>query len=749
MAKDFSWHHAALHYQELYVAARETHQRARESALARARDLQNTEAKISALPKRIARLRELAYNLWWSWNEGASAFADVDRALWATVKHNPIAFLREVNADALIAASRSENYLQRFDALVAAFDAYHGAKATWFNTNFPYGVDHPIAYFSAEFGLHESLPIYSGGLGILSGDHTKEASDLGLPFVGVGFLYPQGYFTQSLAADGSQIAQHAKLNFALAPALPAKNSEGREVVIGVGLPGRSVYAKVWRIQVGRVPLFLMDTDFDANAPADRELLARLYQGDQEMRIAQEIILGVGGVRALRALGIAPRVWHLNEGHSTFSVLERTREWMEQGKSFEDARQAVRAETVFTTHTPVAAGNDAFPRALMEKYFGAALKRMNVPFDQFFEFGRLDGMFSMTVLALKFAGHANGVSQLHGEVARKMWSFLWQARDEKNVPIDSITNGVHTFTWLAPEYQNLYDESLPRDWRARVDDAEVWRAVEKIADEKIWQTHCALKDALMDLVRARHLLERDPNNIVPSITQPNSPQNRNLANASPLLLGFARRFATYKRATLMFRDLERLKKILNDPARPAQIIFAGKAHPADEPGKELVKQVAQFTRANGLVGKIFFAEDYDIDLARNLVQGVDVWVNTPRRPLEASGTSGMKAALNGALNFSVLDGWWREGFVQDQNGWAIGEDKTGDDHNAQDAADADSFYAILENEIVPLFYTRDERGVPREWVRRMKQAIRTLAPQFSARRMLKEYVTRYYVPTATR
>ncbi len=736
MAQDFSWHTAALRYQKLYHAALEQHQRATLSVRRLADDLHRTHDKITALPKRIARLGELAYNLWWSWNPaGRGIFEHMDPRIWQTTQHNPVQFLRELSGERLQAACRDENFLRRFDDAIAAFDAYHGAKATWFNTNYPYAVDHPIAYFSAEFGLHESLPIYSGGLGILSGDHTKEASDLGLPLVGVGFLYPQGYFTQEITADGTQNAQYAKLNLALAPAVPAKMPDGREVVIGVGLPGRSVYAKVWRVQVGRVPLFLLDTDFEANALADRELLARLYQGDQEQRIAQEIMLGVGGVRALRALGIAPRVWHLNEGHSAFSVLERARELMEAGRSFNQAREAVRATTAFTTHTPVPAGNDAFPFALMEKYFGTAVKRMNIPFEQFFEIARQADRFSMTVLALKFAGYANGVSQLHGQVARRIWQFLWQDRAEQDVPIDSITNGVHAFSWLAPEYQTLYDEFFPRDWRARVDDAALWEYIEKIPDERLWATHCALKEKLFAFVVAH--------DSVRSVAHARAP-----LPAHVLTLGFARRFATYKRATLMFRDVEHMKRILNNAAQPVQILFAGKAHPADEPGKEFIKQVVQFTRAEGFAGKILFLEDYDIDLARRLVQGVDVWVNTPRRPLEASGTSGMKAALNGALNFSVLDGWWREGFLKDANGWAIGADQHGDDQNAQDAADAESCYATLENEIVPLFYTRDGNAIPREWVRRMKQAIQTIAPRFSARRMVKEYVTRYYVPAAT-
>ncbi|MEW5720096.1 MAG: alpha-glucan family phosphorylase [Chloroflexota bacterium] len=734
LARDFSWRAAAEKYAALYRDASENKVRATQAARALAEDLQETSRRLAELPARLARLGELAYNLWWGWNPaGRYVFRDLDPELWGRVHHNAVNFLREVAVEKLRAASQDPDYLQKYDAALAQFDEYQRLKSTWFNVTYPYLADRTIAYLSFEFGLHSSLPIYSGGLGVLSGYHVTEASDLGLPFVGVGFLYPQGYFTQRLNSDGWQEAIHEKLNFALAPALPAKDNAGHEIIVQVELPGRSVYAKVWRIQVGRAPIFLMDTDIDANAPSDRAIAERLYGGDRERRLIQEYILGIGSVRALRALGYQPSVWHLNEGHCAFSVLERAREFFQQGMSFEQAREAVRATTIFTTHTPVPAGNDTFAFELVEKYFANFWRQLGVTREQFFDLARQylpwgAAEFSMTVLALKFAGASNGVSELHGAVSRKMWHFLWPQRAENDVPIGHITNGVHTRTWLAPEYHDLFDEYFPGDWRNRIDEPALWESIENIPDEKLWATHCGLKRRVSEFVRAHTHVEMNPD---------------------ALTLGFARRFATYKRATLVFRDVERLKRILSAADCPVQILFSGKAHPDDDPGKEFIRQIVQFAREPGFAGRVAFVEDYDINLARALVQGVDVWLNNPRRPLEASGTSGQKASLNGLPNFSVLDGWWREGFVRDVNGWAIGEDRAWDDQNAQDAADAESFYATLENEIAPLYYARAADGVPRAWVRKMKDAIKTIAPRFSTMRMVKEYVTKYYAPAATK
>ncbi len=736
MALDLSWLASAHKYVALYQKAIADKEEVIQAARSLERDIARTAEKIAALPARIARLGELAYNLWWSWDpQGRRVFQDIDPEVWQQVYHNPVRFLREVSPDKLRSASENAVFLERFDAVVAAFDNFREAPTTWFSTTYPYLADHSIAYFSAEFGLHESLPIYSGGLGILSGDHTKEASDLGLPFVGVGFLYPQGYFTQRLAPDGWQLAEYSKLNFALAPAVPAKDSQERAVMIHVDLPGRPVYAKVWRFQIGRVPLFLMDTDVDANAPADRELAARLYGGDLDIRISQEIVLGIGGVRALRALGYDPSVWHLNEGHSAFSVLERARELVQSGMSFADAREAVRRSTVFTTHTPVPAGNDAFPFDLMDKYFASYWKDLGLTREQFLDLAWQDlpggPKFSMTVLALRSAQAENGVSELHGAVSRGLWHFLWPDLAEEQVPIGAITNGVHLPTWLAPELQALFDKYFPINWRDRMDDPALWNSVDAIPDSELWNTHLVLKRHLASFVN-RLTCKRGAD-----------------VNPDILTLGFARRFATYKRAVLMFRDLERLKKILTNPKCPVQIVFSGKAHPADDPGKEFIRQVVRFAESPELLGHISFVEDYDILIARHLVQGVDVWTNTPRRPLEASGTSGEKAGLNGLPNLSVLDGWWREGYVAGKNGWAIGADQAWNDVGAQDAADAESFYASIEQQIVPMFYERNAEGIPIKWVQLIKNTIRTLAPKYNTRRMVKEYVTKYYVPAATR
>jgi len=703
------------------------------------------------LPPRLAHLSDLASNLWWTWNPDARyLFETIDPATWDRVNHNPLKLLRDPAGPTLDALSRDPNYLARYDAVVAAFDAYMQPGATWYRAAYPNLADQPIAYFSAEFGLHESLPIYSGGLGILAGDHIKQASDLGLPLVGVGLLYPQGYFTQRLNNDGWQEAIFDQLELDFVPASLARDAVGREMTIEVELDGRMVYARVWKFQVGRVPLYLLDTDVEQNSSQDRELAARLYGGDHETRISQEIVLGIGGVRALRALGIAPRLWHLNEGHSAFSVLERAREFMQQGMSLDQAREAVRASTLFTTHTPVAAGNDAFGYNMIAQHFSRYAPQLGLSTQQFFDLARQDGNFSMTVLALRFSSAANGVSELHGQVARKMWRWLWNDRGENDVPIGSITNGIHSLFWLAPELSALFDEFFPRDWRDRIDDPATWDAVEKIPDARLWQIHIALKQRLLSFVRARHSPQQDFQAITTGTNQPSFSGRQDFANASPLradadvlTLGFARRFATYKRAVLMFRDAERLKRILNNPDRPVQILFSGKAHPADDPGKQFIQQIVQHSREPGFAGRVAFVQDYDINGARYLVQGVDVWLNNPRRPLEASGTSGMKASLNGAPNFSVLDGWWREGFIRDVNGWAIGDDKNWDDQEAQDANDAESFYATLENEITAAFYARDANGVPRDWVRKMKAAIKTLAPKFSTQRMVKEYVTKYY------
>ncbi len=720
----------------------------------------NLIGKVSVFPKipvPIARLHELAYNLWWSWETAAQdLYARIDAKLWEATNHNPVKFLRTVDQENLDTAAADPDYLHAYADVLVQFDAYlNPNNATWFDQTYASTTQNEldrqtsvIAYFSAEFGLHEALPIYSGGLGVLSGDHCKEASDLNLPFIGVGFLYPQGYFTQRIDPAGTQQAEYEKIDFAEVPATPALDKSGNEILINVDLPGRTVYAKIWRIQVGRIPIYLMDTDVPRNAPQDRELSARLYGGDREMRISQEIVLGIGGVRAVRALGYEPSVWHMNEGHSAFLGLERVRELVQgSGLNFNEAIEVVRANSLFTTHTPVPAGNDSFAFEMVEKYFWQYWGQLGIDRDRFINFARQDlpwgAQYSMTVLAIRLSVYHNGVSKLHGDVSRAMWQFLWPDLPVAQVPIGHITNGVHTKTWLAPELKQLYTRYLPTDWQNQADDPATWAPIEAMPDAELWTTHQHCKDQMVKFVRER----------VSQQYLRHGEGTRRLNTASHLLdpnaltLGFARRFATYKRATLIFRDEERLKRILNNPDRPVQIVFSGKAHPADEPGKALIQQIYQYSQRPEYEGKIIFVENYDMNVARHLVAGVDVWLNNPRRPHEASGTSGEKAALNGSPSFSVLDGWWVEGF-DGTNGWAIGDEREYKDEATQDEADTISLYTTLEEEIIPLFYNRTTDGLPLGWLQKMKNVVRTCAPAYSMTRMVKEYTNCYYLPAAT-
>ena len=701
------------------------------------------------IPERIGRLHELAYNLWWTWNPDAQdLYSTIDPVLWQRSEHNAVRLLSEAAPERLNALAGDRGYLAHYDHVLADFDRYMAAEDTWYSRNFAAYQDAVIAYFSAEFGLHESIPIYSGGLGILSGDHCKEASDLGLPFVGVGFLYPQGYFRQRINREGGQEAIYEKLHFSQVPALPATDKNGREVRIGVGLPGRTVYAKVWRVQVGRVPLYLMDTDVEPNGPADRTLSARLYGGDQEMRIAQEFMLGIGGVRALRALGIDAKVWHMNEGHSAFLQLERCRELVNGlDVPFEVAEEIASANAVFTTHTPVAAGNDVFDYALIDTYFGQYWPELRLDRDGFhalaYQQTEWGPRFSMTVLALRLSALHNGVSRLHGEVSRRMWQFLWPEVEVEEVPIGYITNGVHTATWLAPRLSALYQRYLGTDWYAKLDESLTWARTADIPDEELWEEHRELKADLIAYARERLARQR----VRLAETAAAVDAAGRLLNPQALTLGFARRFATYKRATLLFSDPERLERLLGDPQRPVQIIFAGKAHPADKPGQDLIKQVYQFSRRPEFEGKIVFIEDYDMDMARHLVSGCDVWLNNPIRPHEASGTSGQKASLNGLPNCSILDGWWEEGW-DGSNGWAFGEPREYQSDQARDEADSSALYDMLEHTVVPLYFEDGLDGVPHNWVAVMKRAIQTIAPAFSTRRMVKDYVNKLYMPART-
>ena len=696
------------------------------------------------LPKRLSRLGELAYNLWWTWQpDAARLFSRMDNNLWERLGHNPIRFLREVGRPRLSEASKDKEYRDLYDRLFAAFDAYMEQKGTWTSRAHTELTGRPIAYFSMEFGLHETLPIYSGGLGVLAGDHLKESSDLGLPLIAVGFMYAQGYFSQRISEDGWQDALNNMLDFKNLPALPVLDESGERLSVEVEFPDRTVTLGLWEIRVGRIPLYLLDSNLDPNTDFDKQLTARLYWSDLDRRVMQELLLGVGGVRALRALGYNPSVWHMNEGHAAFLTLERARELVAAGHTFEEAMEISRGQNVFTTHTPVPAGNDEFPLWLIEKYLSAIWPQLKLTREQFFDVARHQmpqgEMYGMGVLALRNANGRNGVSELHGQVARKMWQFLWPDKTEEDVPITHITNGVHVTNWMARRLVNLFKEYLGKDWLDHQDEPDLWKNIDDIPDDELWGVRSHLKRKLTFYMRER---VRD-RWTVGGFHTVQVVSSGVLLNPYALTIGFARRFATYKRASLVFSDVERLLNIINRPNMPVQIVFAGKAHPADEPGKQLIQQVYRQVKRAETGGRLVFVEDYDMNLARYLVQGVDVWMNTPRRPMEASGTSGMKAALNGALNFSVLDGWWRESF-NGRNGWSIGEDREMESQNIQDAQDAESLYTTLEKEIIPLFYDRDQKDISHEWVARIKESMKTNIPQFSTRRMVKEYVEKLYV-----
>ncbi len=696
-----------------------------------------------SLPQRIVRLGELAYNLWWTWNPDVQRlYKRIDSDLWERTSHNPVQFLRNVERAKLNAVTHDSYYLDFYDRALLAFDQYLEREDTWYQENHGHVQNELIAYFSSEFGLHETLPIYAGGLGVLSGDHLKEASDLGLPLVAMGFLYTKGYFTQLITEDGWQEAQYVKLRFNELPVLPLVDENEKPLTINVELAGREVLVRIWKIQVGRVPLYLLDTNVEGNSAEDRELTSRLYSSDLDLRISQEIILGIGGVRALRKLGHDPVIWHMNEGHSAFLALERLRELIKNGSGLEEAIEIIKGKTVFTTHTPVPAGSDEFPEWLIDKYFSAFQENLGLERDQFIDLARhkvsWGETFSMPVLAMQMSGLRNGVSELHGEVAREMWNYLWPKIRVEEVPISHITNGIHTGTWLARRLRHLYERYMGSEWMERIDDPEVWENINNIPDEELWAVRRHLKRKRVFYMRERARGQWITDEIHPVQVIASGA----LLNPYVLTIGFARRFATYKRADLILRDFERLLSIINQPNMPVQIIFAGKAHPADKPGKLLIQNVYRKVKMAESGGRLVFLEDYDMNLARYLIQGVDVWLNTPRRPNEASGTSGQKAALNGVLNFSVLDGWWREGF-NGNNGWAIGSDESNEDYNLQDEMDAESLYDTLENEIIPLFYDRSSGNLPVEWIARMKESIRTLAPEFSMRRMVKSYAQDMY------
>lgn len=700
-----------------------------------------------SLPEPLKKLEELAYNLWWCWNpEAIALFRRLDPISWETCYHNPILMLGTISQERLESKAQDDGFLAHLERCYNAFKEYMNDKQTWYAKTYGYSDKPLIAYFSMEFGINECMPLYSGGLGMLAGDHLKSSSDLGIPLVGVGLLYRVGYFKQTLSNDGSQIEHYPENDFHNMPIRLCKDQNGNPLYVQVQLPGRLVYVQIWKADVGRIPLLLLDTDIEMNSQYDRRITRELYGGDIETRIQQEIILGIGGLRALHALNMHPRVYHMNEGHSAFLALERIAVAMERHRmTFREALELTRQSNIFTTHTPVPAGIDVFSRELMEKYFSHYFLKLGISWQEFIDLGwqnntpKGDG-FSMAVLALNLCGYANGVSKLHGQVSRKMWASLYPKVPANEIPIDSITNGIHVRSYISQEMSTLFDRYLGPRWINSPWDQTVWEKVDQIPPEELWRTHERRRERLVAFARQRvkqQLLEK---NVPPSEVE----KANELLNPEILTIGFARRFATYKRATLLFRNLDRLIKILTNKEKPVQIIIAGKAHPKDEPGKAFIKEIYNIAKDERLNRHIVFIENYDVVVARYLVQGVDVWLNTPRRPQEASGTSGMKAAANGVLNLSVLDGWWDEAYNPDV-GWAIGTRTEYSDPNYQDEVDANALYELLEKEVIPMFYDRGPDNLPRRWINMMKNSIKKLVPVFNTNRMVMEYTTKYYVP----
>ena len=698
------------------------------------------------LPATLEPLREMSFNLWWTWEPSARRLLrHHDPELWDRTNHNPIRMLQLSRQSRLEELSQDKNFLRELKQVFEEFEKYLGRHDTYGKTGAGSGIKNPIAYFSAEFGFHESIPNYSGGLGILASDHCKSASDLDLNFVAIGLLYRHGYFRQQIDKEGIQGAINLNQNFYHLPIREVRRGDTK-LLISVPILDREVFARLWELRVGRVNVYLLDTDIPENTAEDRLITAELYGGDLEMRMRQEVMLGIGGVKALTALGIQPDVFHMNEGHSAFLALERIRlNVVEKKLDFYSALQVVAAANVFTTHTPVPAGQDSFSREMMQKYFGKFAKELNIPFDELFSFGQTrlnpNDPLSMTILALRLSRHANGVSKLHGEVTRSLWKDVWSGVPVHEVPITSITNGVHTKTWMAPEFAALYRKHLGA-WEEHLTEPEFWRGVIDIPDAQLWETHQKLKRRLIDFVRDRERQRRERMGESPEFIR----KVNRILDPETLTIGFARRFATYKRGTLLFSDKERLKRLVNDTTRPVQFIFAGKAHPRDEAGKALIQEVYKFSREPGLENRVVFLEDYDSYIARRLVQGVDLWLNHPLRPLEASGTSGMKSAPNGGINLSVLDGWWREGY-NCSNGWAIGAEIDNGTTEFQNEVDASSLYQSLENQIVPLYYAKPDGKLPLAWLQLMRESIRSVTPVFNTQRMVKEYTEQLYIPAA--
>lgn len=697
------------------------------------------------LPETINRLRDIAYDFWFSWNPaGIEFFRSINSELWREVEHNPVKFLMRVRKEDLERAAQDEDYLILYKRVFDLYDRYI-SQDTWFAQKYPEHKEEIIAYFSAEFGLHESHPIYSGGLGLLAGDHCKSASDLGLPFIGVGLLYKQGYFHQRINSAGKQEAEYPHLNFYELPITPVNNPDGSQLDVTVQLQGRTVFVQVWKVKVGRITVYLLDTDTPKNAPQDRILTGQLYGGDREYRLSQEIVLGVGGVRALRAMRINPSAWHINEGHAAFLIVERIRELMRYMVSFETAREVVRASTIFTTHTPVPAGHDLFTEELITKFFNVMVNEMGISMkslkDLAWDVAR--DSFNMTLLALRHAYLSNGVSKLHGKVAREMFQSEYRGLHPEEIPVFSVTNGVHVETWMAVELKELFARYIGKKWFEQITEREMWEKVDQIPDQELWRVHRLLKERLISFARVNLKQQRRRNREpVQSILEIDEYLDPDI-----LTIGFARRFATYKRANLLFRTPERLERLLNNNERPVRFVFAGKAHPADTLGQELIKKIYEFSLKPGFRGRILLLENYDIHLARHMVHGVDVWLNTPRRPMEASGTSGLKASLNGLINVSTLDGWWPEAY-DGKNGFVVGSDSPYLSDEIQDQDDCFSLYSVLEEKVIPMYYRRED-GVSPEWVRMMKETIKTIAPVFNTGRMAAEYTDRFYIPAINR
>jgi starch phosphorylase len=711
---------------------------------------------IPSLPEPLEPLREIAYNLRWAWDhDSIELFRRLDSDLWETTLHNPIRMLGSIDQMRLVAAASDDSFLAHLERVSRDFEAGLNGKSSWFRRAHPVARNLLVAYFSAEFGLTECLSIFAGGLGVLAGDHVKSASDLGVPLVAVGLLYQQGYFRQYLNQAGWQQEAYEDNDFHNLPVKPVAGADGKPLTVEVQYPGRIVVARVWRAQAGRVPVYLLDSNVAANSPADRNITDQLYGGDNEMRIQQEILLGIGGYGALEAAGVQPTVYHMNEGHSAFLSLEHTRRLMQRYRlAFAEARELASPSLIFTGHTPVEAGHDYFGADLMDRYFSDYARSLGLNRSEFLALGRRNVLddresFCMTILALRLAASSNGVSKLHGEVSRRMWQSIWPDVPVDEVPIGYVTNGVHFRSWISNEMNQLYDRYLGPQWREAAN-GELWQRVDTIPPEELWRTHERRRERLVAFVRRRlrHQLKHR------GVPQAEIEAADDVLDTEALTIGFARRFATYKRATLLLRDTERLTRILNDTKRPVQIIYAGKAHPRDSGGKELIQKIISLARDPSLRRRIVFLEDQDMAISRVLVQGCDVWLNTPLRPLEASGTSGMKAAANGALNFSTLDGWWDEAWrtprpESDVIGWAIGKGEHYDDPAQQDQVEAAALYDLLERDVIPLFYERGPDRLPRLWIARMKSSLKNLCHRYNTHRMVREYTERFYLPSAER